>query len=125
MKSLLTMSSKMLNEISDEEFARFYDSLKFTLSWEGDYVNDPDDPGGETKWGISKRFHPDEDIPNLTADRAAEIYYDEYWVPSGASELPLPLCALVFDTAVLLGVSRATRWLSECGGDYDAFLTAR
>lgn len=119
------MSSKTLNDISDEEFARFYDSLKFTLSWEKGYVNDPEDPGGETKWGIAKRFHPDEDIPNLTPERAAEIYYDEYWVPSGASELPLPLCTLVFDTAVLLGVSRATRWLKECGNDYAAFLATR
>ena len=119
------MSSKTLNNIDADEFNRFYDSLKFTLSWEGGYVNDPDDPGGETKWGIAKRFHPEEDIPNLTPERAAEIYYQDYWLPSGASELPIPLCTAVFDTAVLLGVSRATRWLSECEGDLAAFLATR
>ena len=33
---------------------------------EGGYVNDPDDWGGETKYGIAKRFFPNEDIKNLT-----------------------------------------------------------
>lgn len=29
-----------------------------TLRWEGGYVNDPDDPGGETIFGISRRNNP-------------------------------------------------------------------
>ena len=38
------------------------------LSHEGDYVNDPSDPGGETKFGIAKRSYPHVDIRNLTRD---------------------------------------------------------
>ena len=49
-------------------------------------VNDPDDPGGLTKWGISKRAHPDEDIANLTLDDAIRIYQDKYWKPSKVSK---------------------------------------
>jgi len=49
------------------------------LVYEGGYVNDPDDPGGETKYGISKRQYPDTDIKNLTVEEAKEIYYTDYW----------------------------------------------
>lgn len=114
-----------LDNLTNDEYNRFYNALTFTIAREGGYVNDPDDPGGETKWGISKTFHPDEDIKNLSPERAAEIYYNEYWVPSGASELPAPLCTVVFDSAVLCGVSRAREWLDESQGEISAYLTAR
>lgn len=101
-------------ELSPEELSKFKPSLQFTLKWEtggdmvnGGYTDDPDDPGGETKWGISKVFHPDEDIANLTADRALEIYYNEYWTQCSANILDYPGCAAVFDTAVNLGPDRA------------------
>ena len=37
-------------------------------------TRDPQDPGGVTKYGISKRAYPDEDIENLTLDRARQLY---------------------------------------------------
>lgn len=114
-----------LAEISDEEYSKFHETLKFTIPIEGGYVNDPDDPGGETKWGISKRAYPNEDIPNLTPERAAEIYYKDYWLASGASNLAPPDCTVVFDTAVLCGVSRAKRWLRESGGNIRRYLELR
>jgi lysozyme family protein len=49
-------------------------AISFVLSHEGGYSFDENDPGGETRWGISKRSHPNEDIKNLTVDRAKEIY---------------------------------------------------
>ncbi len=85
--------------------------MTFVLAHEGGYVNDLDDPGGETKYGISKRAHPDLDIKNLTVERAKEIFYNEYWIPSGGDMLPSPLDIVVMDTAVNCGVSRAVEWL--------------
>ncbi len=44
----------------------FDEIIEVVLHHEGGYVNDPDDPGGETNFGIAKRSHPDVDIANLT-----------------------------------------------------------
>ena len=46
----------------------FDEIIEVVLHHEGGYVNDPDDPGGETNFGIAKRSHPDVDIANLTKD---------------------------------------------------------
>lgn len=46
---------------------------------DGGYTNDPDDPGGETKYGICRRDHPTVDIANLTLDGAVAILKAEYW----------------------------------------------
>lgn len=80
------------------------------LKVEGGYVNHPDDPGGETKWGISKRSYPHLSIKNLTRDDAISIYRNDYWerVPT---TLPDGLRWMVFDTAVNSGVQRALGWL--------------
>ncbi len=44
-------------------------------------VNDPIDPGGETKYGISKRSYPHEDIKHLNLKRAAWLYEQDFWNP--------------------------------------------
>lgn len=46
---------------------------------EAGYVNNPQDPGGETKWGISKRSYPDVDIASLTQEGAMAIYERDFW----------------------------------------------
>lgn len=115
----------MAFSLSDDEFVKFYEALRFTIPHEGGYVNDPDDPGGETKWGISKRYHPDVDIKNLEPEEAAEIYYNEYWCPAGCMQLPSPLSVLMFDTAVLFGVSRAKEFLAESNANYKEYCNLR
>ena len=80
----------------------------------GDKITrDPDDPGGLTKFGISKRSNPDVDIENLTEDDAVLIYLEKYWKPSRASELPFQLQDMYFDMVVNFGQRRAVRILQE------------
>jgi len=38
--------------------APFQQAFERTIGFEGGYANDPRDPGGETKYGISKRAYP-------------------------------------------------------------------
>jgi lysozyme family protein len=63
--------------------ARFEDAIGYVLANEGGYANDPDDPGGETNWGICKRDHPDVNIRSLTREQAIEIYREQYWCYDG------------------------------------------
>jgi lysozyme family protein len=95
----------------DEKFLRAIDR---TLAFEGGYANDLDDPGGETNFGISRRSYPDEDIRNLTRERAIEIYYRDFWMPHGYARISDPnLAAKVFDLAVNMGPSRAHKLLQQ------------
>jgi lysozyme family protein len=98
------------------EMAAFQKSIDFTLKHEGGYVNHSKDPGGETKFGISKKAYPKEDIANLTKERATEIYKQDYWTPIKAAEMPEPIAMLAFDMAVNHGVGRAAKLLQQVVG---------
>ncbi len=52
---------------------------KKSLGKEGGYVNDKDDPGGETNYGITKRTFSDINIKTLTKKHAAKIYQEHWW----------------------------------------------
>jgi lysozyme family protein len=94
---------------SDKEFQK---CIPFILEKEGGYVNHPNDPGGETKYGISKRAYPNVDIKNLTIEQAKRIYYNDYWL-RGASSLSWPLNLCFFDCAVNQGTGRAKKFLAD------------
>jgi lysozyme family protein len=64
---------------------RIRNIISKTIHIEGGYVNDPDDPGGETNHGISKRAFPNVDIKNLTFEKAIELGYAFYWTPNNLS----------------------------------------
>lgn len=92
---------------------------------DGGYSNNPTDPGGETKFGISKRAHPNVDIANLTAEQALDIYQNDYWTPLGGDNIPIPTCVVAFDTAVNCGLSRAQGWLRTTQNDWQALIDIR
>ena len=71
------------------------------------------DSGGLTRFGISQRAYPTEDIQALTRPRAFELYCRDYWRPLRADELPRGLDLAVFDAAVNQGVSQAARLLQR------------
>ena len=84
---------------------------------EGGYVNDPDDPGGETKYGISKKAYPKVGIKHLTLDDAVEIYKNDYWIPAKVEQLPDRLQGQYFDMVVNQGKVKSARILQRaCNG---------
>ena len=90
------------------------------LGAEGGYCNNPQDPGGETKWGISKRQYPQVDIAGLTQDGAKVIYKRDYWTPCRVEELPMEVRFDVFDGAVHSGCRQSVKWLQTiCGVSAD------
>lgn len=88
-------------------------AANYITATEGGYVNHPSDPGGETKYGISKRAFPNEDIASLTVARASELYRVHYWLAAGCDRLPSPLNLAVFDAAVHHGPGTAIRLLQR------------
>ena len=101
----------------------FSKSLAFVLDDEKGYINDPSDRGGETNMGISKKAHPQEDIKNLTLERATEIYHAEYWMPIKGDELPSGVDYVVFDSAVNHGPGTAVKFLQKAANRMMAGLT--
>lgn len=90
------------------------DAIKFTLSYEGSRLtNDPNDLGGETKYGIAKTHYPNEDIPNMTEERAKMIYRRDFWDAIMGDSLPAKLAACVFDAAVNQGPVTAVKMLQD------------
>jgi len=91
--------------------------LAIILKHEGGYVNDPDDAGGETNFGISKRAFPNLDIRNLDEDQAISIYCYNYWIPvMGDLIVSNELALQVFDMAVNAGTGTAAKLLQNIVG---------
>ncbi|MEE4119835.1 MAG: holin-associated N-acetylmuramidase [Paracoccaceae bacterium] len=98
---------------------------------EGGYVNDPDDPGGATKHGVTihtmrrlgmdldgdGRIRP-ADVKRLTRDQAAEIFLEHYYARPRIFSLPEALQPSVFDMYVNAGANAVRilqRLLCEMG----------
>lgn len=94
------------------------------LSEEGGYVNNPADPGGETKFGISKRAYPNEDIKALTVERAKAIYERDYWKLMGLESQKYPAALVLMDCAVNQGVKRAQSILLKVATSSQSFVIA-
>ncbi len=80
------------------------------------YVNDPLDPGGETKFGVAKNANPDLDITNLDWQGAKSVYYNRYWIPGSCGQLPPRIAVLHFDGCVNHGIGRANKFLQGSVG---------
>jgi lysozyme family protein len=83
------------------------------LGDEGGYVDNPTDPGGETKFGITKREYPDLDIAALTRAEAVAIYHRDWWKRYRYGEVPGPIGAKLFDLAVNIGPDHAVKCLQR------------
>lgn len=94
----------------------FDTAFDITIGFEGEYVNDPNDAGGETKFGISKKAYPDIDIKNLTIEQAKEIYKRDYWDRCKCAFMPDALSIALYDFAVNSGTKRAIRYLQRALG---------
>lgn len=97
-------------------------AVAHVLKWEsggdprGGYTCDPADPGGATRWGISKRAHPTVDVETLTREQAQALYFEAYWKPIRGADLPEPVAVALFDFAVHSGVRTAVMRLQRIVG---------
>lgn len=86
---------------------------------EGGYTDGAGDPGGETKWGISKRSYPDLDIKNLTKEEAKIIFRTDFWDKVNGDALIDGVAFQVSDFAYNSGPQVAIRYLQRAVGVAD------
>lgn len=97
-------------------FDQAFDKL---INHEGGYTFNPHDPGGETKFGISKRSYPHLDIHSLTLADAKTIYKRDFWDRAQCDKLAPDLAFDLFDGAVNSGIGQSIRWLQRAVGVAD------
>ena len=110
----------------DTSFER---ALPVVLFHEGGLSDDPSDPGGITKFGVSVRFAGSvgidingngrttgEDIRALTVDQATRLYFNYFWRPLRCTELPPGVALIVFDGGVNQGRAAIAKLLQRAVG---------
>ena len=95
------------------QLTTFNKIIEVVIGHEGGYVNDPNDLGGETKYGITSRFYPNVDIKNLTKEQAKTIYHTDYWRRGRCDEVPPYLRHIYFDMVVNFGQGGAVKVLQR------------
>lgn len=89
-----------------------------TIGHEAGYVNHPNDKGGETKYGISKKSYPNVDIKNLTEEQAYEIYERDFYYAVHLDLIASPRVRWkVFDIGVNCYPGAAVKMLQRAVGD--------
>ena len=86
---------------------------------EGGISNNPKDPGGLTKYGISQRSYPNLDIASLTIDDARQLYKTDFWDKINGDSMPPGVGFQALDFAVNSGISTALRALQRAIGVAD------
>jgi len=104
---------------------------------EGGWADNPADPGGATMYGITlgtftrwrqaqRQGTPSkEDLRAITDAEANRIYWDWYWLASGADKMAWPMCLAHFDLAVNGGVGRAYEAYAAAGHDFLRYMAWR
>ena len=90
------------------------------LGHEGGFTDNPRDPGGATRWGITERVARANgytgDMREFPVERAKQIARWEYWDAVQADQLPAQLRYAVFDAAYNSGPVQAIHWLQRALG---------
>ena len=114
----------ILLEVAGDE-TDFDKAFMFVIKHEGGFVDDKNDMGGATKYGISQRSYPSLDIKGLTLNQARQIYFADYWQRSGAQYMTWPLNLVHFDAAVNCGIGQAGKFLEQSNHDASRYLDLR
>ena len=124
--------------------ANFKEAFEKVVFNEGGYVNDPDDAGGETYMGISRKAHPNaiiwKHVDKITAKyktaktitkylkqnkelthEIEAIYKSDYWAKFNLDkEKSQRLANQIFDSAVNCGVSATLKRINRVKNEMDS-----
>lgn len=104
---------------------RFERALPTILRCEGGYVDNPNDPGGATNFGVIQRTYdawrdahglPRRPVREIERDEVRAVYWQRYWLAARCDELPTGVDLAHFDAAVNTGTRRAAKLLQRALG---------
>lgn len=97
----------------------------FVKKWEGGFVDNPNDPGGRTNFGVTQKTYdrwraqnglPEHDVKLISQKDVRDIFIKNYWLPAQCDKVPLAIALLIFDSAVNCGVRRAKKMVQRALG---------
>ena len=99
----------------------FDEIIEVVLSHEGGYVDDPDDRGGATNFGVTQASYSQylgrkvskDEIKSMTVEDAKGCYKQDFWDPSRAEQLDEDLRAVYFDMVVNMGRKNAGKIIQQ------------
>lgn len=101
----------------------FNKAFERTMGHEGKYVNNPDDPGGETNWGVTigtaRANGYQGSMRTMTRDQAKAIYEKAFWLRAKCDQYHEAIGFQLFDAAVNHGIGNAIRMLQRAVGVAD------
>lgn len=120
------------NNIPQTGKERFDEFIKQILSEEGGYVNNKNDKGGATNFGITQstlnsynkinKLDVTEDVKNLTEEKAKQIYYEQYYKGTGVEKMSDPKVAYFYFNAFVNMYKTAMSWKKKNIMDIDKLM---
>lgn len=100
---------------------QFEEIIEEVLEAEGGFVNDPDDKGGATNFGVTQQSYSNflgssasvDDVRNMTREEAKECYKKDFWIPAKVDRMPDNLKHIYFDMVVNMGRKNAGKILQQ------------
>lgn len=118
-----------------EKDINFQKAINHLFKLEGGYSNNKDDKGGETNYGITQKTYSlylkkkniqNKTVKEITKEEATNIYYEEYWLLSGANKISdFKLAYLLFDSCVNHGLYVGKNLYEKSNGEFTQFLNLR
>jgi len=109
--------------------------MEYVFKSEGGFNNQKNDRGGRTDKGVTqttynawrkKKGLAPKDVKGISTDEAKQLYYEEFWLPTGASIVKdLREGYLLFDMALNSGPYEAKKLYEKSNGNIYQFLKDR
>lgn len=107
--------------VAPEDLIAFNMAFKNSITHEGGYVDDKDDKGGATNYGVSfntyKQYYPNatkQDIKDLTLGSAKDFYYKHFWSKNNYHKIDnMDISTKVFDACINMGAKQAHKCLQR------------
>ena len=111
----------VLDDFEEKMKIEFSEIIEEVLEAEGGFVNDPDDKGGATNFGVTQSSYSAylgskasvEDVRNMTREEAKECYKQDFWNPAKVDRLPENLRHIYFDMVVNMGRKNAGKIIQQ------------